>query len=127
MLRSSCIPFEHIWRVERNSDGRSNVTRGPFAAVFFPAFVVLNQKLREWITGISPGAVSSTIPVGPRGETEEVDELHAFAAFTCFLAAVIFNVNCALWSPNSSRRHLNLQVAFISAVAAFTHWWGRHL
>ena len=45
-----------------------------------------------------------------------------------FATALAFNLNAAAWSAHRSKCKLNLQVAFISAVAAWTHyemWKGR--
>ena len=53
---------------------------------------------------------------------------HAHGAFYVFLVATVFNANAALWSTQKGRSRLNLQVAYISAVAAYTHfemWLGR--
>ena len=57
-----------------------------------------------------------------------VSSEHAHGAFYVFLVATVFNLNASLFSAQKGRSRLNLQVAYISAVAAFTHfemWLGR--
>ena len=57
-----------------------------------------------------------------------VSSEHAHGAFYVFSVATVFNANAALWSARRGRSRLNLQVAYISAVAAYTHfemWLGR--
>ena len=43
-------------------------------------------------------------------------------AFVVFTAALFFNVNAAAFSIHDSKRKLNLQVAYISTIAAYTHY-----
>lgn len=56
------------------------------------------------------------------GSVESVDNTHTLVAMLIFATALCFNLNAALWSLQSSRYRLNLQVAYISAVAAWTHY-----
>ena len=70
------------------------------------------------------GAFHATHP-GPRGDPDspiDVDTHHALVALVIFAVAFVFNMNAALWSAQNNRCRLNLQVAYISAVAAWTHW-----
>ena len=102
----------------------------------FTAFVKVNGQLRRWYEPLAPpnvisdhipdlaGAFHATHP-GPRGDPDspiDVDTHHALVALVIFAVAFVFNMNAALWSAQNNRCRLNLQVAYISAVAAWTHW-----
>ena len=116
------------------------------------AFVCVNRKLcalhdafsvRE--VGEEPFRGGDSIPpdgterslfrdAAPFGSQLDLQRLHgvtsenAHGAFYVFLVATVFNLNAALWSVQKGRSRLNLQVAYISAVAAYTHfemWLGR--
>jgi signal transduction histidine kinase/CheY-like chemotaxis protein len=96
-------------------------------AVFFGLFVVLNDKLRGWYAALDPTAVRDGIPGHEPGSLEHVDSFHALCATLIFATALAFNINAAAWSSHGSKYRLNLQVAYISAVAAWTHremWLG---
>jgi hypothetical protein len=96
-------------------------------AVFFGVFVVLNDKLRGWYAALDPTAVRDGIPGHEPGSLEHVDSFHALCATLIFATALAFNINAAAWSSHGSKYRLNLQVAYISAVAAWTHremWLG---
>jgi hypothetical protein len=54
------------------------------------------------------------------GTTDTLDKQHALIATLVFVIALFFNLNAAMWSLQNSRYRLNLQVAYISAVAAYT-------
>jgi hypothetical protein len=56
------------------------------------------------------------------GTTDTVDNTHAAYATLVFTSALFINLNAALWTVQTSRYRLNLQVAYISAVAAWTHY-----
>ena len=103
----------------------------------FTAFVKVNGQLRRWYEPLAPpnvisdhipdlaGAFHATHPGGPRGDPDspiDVDTHHALVALVIFAVAFVFNMNAALWSAQNNRCRLNLQVAYISAVAAWTHW-----
>ena len=91
-------------------------------AVFFGLFVVLNDKLRGWYAALDPNAVLNGIPgAGPPGSLEHVETFHALCATLIFATALAFNINAAAWSSHGSKYKLNLQVAYISAVSAWTH------
>ena len=60
-------------------------------------------------------AASSSAP------TVHVPAQDAHAAFLIFAVAFVFNLNAALWTSQKHRIGLNVQVAYISAVAAWTH------
>tara|TARA_B110000977_G_scaffold23845_1_gene28816 strand:+ start:10645 stop:14103 length:3459 start_codon:yes stop_codon:yes gene_type:complete len=71
---------------------------------------------------------------GQSGNTASLLEEHgvnselALGAFYIFSVATIFSLNAALWSVQKGRSRLNLQVAYISAIATYTHyemWLGR--
>ena len=89
--------------------------------MFFGLFVVLNDKLRGWYAALDPNAVSAGIPGAEPGSLEHVEPFHALVATLIFATALAFNVNAAAWSSHGSKYRLNLQVAYISAVAAWTH------
>ena len=89
--------------------------------MFFGLFVVLNDKLRGWYAALDPNAVSDGIPGAEPGALEHVDTFHALVATLIFATALAFNINAAAWSSHGSKYRLNLQVAYISAVAAWTH------
>jgi signal transduction histidine kinase/CheY-like chemotaxis protein len=88
---------------------------------------------------VSPdGAVASAVPTSTgtdlassspsSSSSDHVDEHHALIACLIFVVALLFNLNAAAWSVHANKTRLNLQVAFISAVAAWTHremWLGR--
>ena len=108
----------------------------PTIAGLFTAFVKVNGQLRRWYEPLAPpnvisdhipdlaGAFHATHP-GPRGDPDspiDVDTHHALVALVIFAVAFVFNMNAALWSAQNNRCRLNLQVAYISAVAAWTHW-----
>ena len=80
------------------------------------AFVLLNRAIQRVIPGISVGVPNAD------GSVESVDESHARMAFVVFTAALFFNVNAAACSIHYSKRKLNLQVAYISTIAAYTHY-----
>ena len=103
----------------------------------FTAFVKVNGQLRRWYEPLAPpnvisdhipdlaGAFHATHPGDPRGDPDspiDVDTHHALVALVIFAVAFVFNMNAALWSAQNNRCRLNLQVAYISAVAAWTHW-----
>ena len=102
----------------------------------FTAFVKVNGQLRRWYEPLAPpNVISDHIPdlagafhathSGPRGDPDspiDVDTHHALVALVIFAVAFVFNMNAALWSAQNNRCRLNLQVAYISAVAAWTHW-----
>ena len=110
----------------------SSITAGLFAA-----FVSANGRLREWYESLAPAVISDVIPdddfsafpfpsdPAPPGASalSSDDDLLESARVACvvFVVALVFNLNAAVWSARRSRRRLNLQVAYISAVAAFTH------
>ena len=112
----------------------SSITAGLFAA-----FVSANGRLREWYESLAPAVISDVIPdddfsafpfpsdpaAHPPGASalSSDDDLLDSARVACvvFVVALVFNLNAAVWSARRSRRRLNLQVAYISAVAAFTH------
>ena len=102
----------------------------------FTALVKVNGQLRRLYEPLAPpnvisdhipdlaGAFHATHP-GPRGDPDspiDVDTHHALVALVIFAVAFVFNMNAALWSAQNNRCRLNLQVAYISAVAAWTHW-----
>ena len=89
--------------------------------MFFGLFVVLNDKLRGWYAALDPNAVSDGIPGAEPGALEHVETFHALVATLIFATALAFNINAAAWSSHGSKYRLNLQVAYISAVAAWTH------
>ena len=109
------------------------------------AFVCVNRKLCALHDAFSaPDAPQSAFfDVGPapddavRYQSDSqtalrrlhgVSSEHAHGAFYVFLVATVFNLNASLFSAQKGRSRLNLQVAYISAVAAFTHfemWLGR--
>ena len=108
------------------------------------AFVCVNRKLCALHDAFSaPYAPQSAFfDVGPapdavRHQSDSqtalqrlhgVSSEHAHGAFYVFLVATVFNLNASLFSAQKGRSRLNLQVAYISAVAAFTHfemWLGR--
>ncbi len=109
------------------------------------AFVCVNRKLCALHDAFSaPDAPQSAFfDVGPapddavRHQSDSqtalrrlhgVSSEHAHGAFYVFLVATVFNLNASLFSAQKGRSRLNLQVAYISAVAAFTHfemWLGR--
>jgi signal transduction histidine kinase/CheY-like chemotaxis protein len=124
----------------------------------FAAFVCVNRKLcalhdafsvREGGLGSEPTPPEGTSlffddadtarprelsPDAPFGSQLDLQREHgvtsenAHGAFYVFLVATVFNLNAALWSVQKGRSRLNLQVAYISAVAAYTHfemWLGR--
>ena len=96
--------------------------RLPIRAVFFGLFVVLNDKLRGWYAALDRNAVLDGIPgAGPPGSLEHVETFHALCATLIFATALAFNINAAAWSSHGSKYKLNLQVAYISAVSAWTH------
>ena len=119
-----------------------NAHANPFPAPtpitgLFTAFVKVNGQLRRWYEPLAPpnvisdhipdlaGAFHATHPGGPRGDPDspiDVDTHHALVALVIFAVAFVFNMNAALWSAQNNRCRLNLQVAYISAVAAWTHW-----
>ena len=83
-------------------------------------FALLHSQMRaayHWMSG----SVHTTIP-GTEAGKNEVDETHALVACMVFSVGFFVNINAALWSLQISRYRLNLQVAFISAVAAYTHY-----
>ena len=100
-----------------------------------------NGRLREWYESLAPAVVSDVIPdddfpsrdfpttfpsdPAPPGASalSSDDHLLESARVACiiFVVALVFNLNAAVWSARRSRRRLNLQVAYISAVAAHTH------
>ena len=95
--------------------------------MFFGLFVVLNDKLRGWYAALDPTAVRDGIPGAEPGSLEHVETFHALCATLIFATALAFNINAAAWSSHGSKYRLNLQVAYISAVAAWTHremWLG---
>jgi len=109
----------------------------PTITGLFTAFVKVNGQLRRWYEPLAPpnvisdhipdlaGAFHATHPGGPRGDPDspiDVDTHHALVALVIFAVAFVFNMNAALWSAQNNRCRLNLQVAYISAVAAWTHW-----
>ena len=115
-------------RDERRTNERTRLThetseRSTHAvAVFFGLFVVLNDKLRGWYAALDPNAVLNGIPgAGPPGSLEHVETFHALCATLIFATALAFNINAAAWSSHGSKYKLNLQVAYISAVSAWTH------
>ena len=112
---------------ERTNETTSDVfydpnTRLTIRAVFFGLFVVLNDKLRGWYAALDRNAVLDGIPgAGPPGSLEHVETFHALCATLIFATALAFNINAAAWSSHGSKYKLNLQVAYISAVSAWTH------
>lgn len=78
-----------------------------------------------------PRELSTDAPFGSQLDLQRehgVTSENAHGAFYVFLVATVFNLNAALWSVQKGRSRLNLQVAYISAVAAYTHfemWLGR--
>ena len=88
----------------------------------YSAFTFLNAHLRTWHGYVSPTGVSSDVPGVAPGAIVHVDEFHALVAFLIFATALAFNLNAAAWSLHGSKYKLNLQVAYISAVAAHTHY-----
>ena len=88
----------------------------------YSAFTFLNAHLRTWYGYVSPTGVSSDVPGVAPGAIVHVDEFHALVAFLIFATALAFNLNAAAWSLHGSKYKLNLQVAYISAVAAHTHY-----
>ena len=115
----------------------------------FAAFVCVNRKLCALHDAFSVREVgeSPTPPEGtsfffddadtarplastdaPFGSQLDLQREHgvtsenAHGAFYVFLVATVFNLNAALWSVQKGRSRLNLQVAYISAVAAYTHF-----
>ena len=132
--------------------------RPPHHVGLFAAFVCVNRKLcalhdafsvREGGLGSEPTPPEGTSlffddadtarprelsPDAPFGSQLDLQREHgvtsenAHGAFYVFLVATVFNLNAALWSVQKGRSRLNLQVAYISAVAAYTHfemWLGR--
>ena len=76
---------------------------------------------------LAPSSVVDNIP-GAGSKMEHVAEFDALVAMMIFSTALAFNLNAAAWSSHASKCKLNLQVAFISAVAAWTHremWLGK--
>ena len=88
----------------------------------YSAFAFLNARLRTWYGYVSPTGVSSDVPGDAPGAMVHVDEFHALVACLIFATALAFNLNAAAWSFHGSKYKLNLQVAYISAVAAHTHY-----
>ena len=89
-------------------------------------FACVNTSLRRVFSPKDGLADSIGLPDGSSSEGIERD--HAFAALMLFGAAFMFNINAAIWSLHVTKTSLNLQVAYISAVAAWTHyemWLGK--
>ena len=103
--------------------------RPPFShppAVLFALFAFVNTSLRRVFSPKDGLADSISLPDGSSSDGIERD--HAFAAMMLFGAAFMFNMNAAMWSLHVTKTSLNLQVAYISAVAAWTHyemWLGK--
>jgi hypothetical protein len=94
--------------------------------VLFALFAFVNTSLRR-VFSPKDGLTDSIVM--PDGSTSEgIERDHAFAAMMLFGAAFMFNMNAAMWSLHVTKTSLNLQVAYISAVAAWTHyemWLGK--
>ena len=101
----------------------------------FTAFVKVNGQLRRWYEPLAPpNVISDHIPdlagvfhadhhsSGDPDSPIDVETHHALVALVIFAVAFVFNMNAAMWSAQNNRCRLNLQVAYISAVAAWTHW-----
>ena len=101
----------------------------------FTAFVKVNGQLRRWYEPLAPpNVISDHIPdlagvfhadhpsSGDPDSPIDVETHHALVALVIFAVAFVFNMNAAMWSVQNNRCRLNLQVAYISAVAAWTHW-----
>ena len=94
--------------------------------MLFALFAFVNTSLRRVFSPKDGLADSIGLPDGSSSEGIERD--HAFAAMMLFGAAFMFNINAAIWSLHVTKTSLNLQVAYISAVAAWTHyemWLGK--
>ena len=88
--------------------------------MLFALFAFVNTSLRR-VFSPKDGLTDSIVM--PDGSTSEgIERDHAFAAMMLFGAAFMFNMNAAMWSLHVTKTSLNLQVAYISAVAAWTHW-----
>ena len=94
--------------------------------MLFALFAFVNTSLRR-VFSPKDGLTDSIVM--PDGSTiEGIERDHAFAAMMLFGAAFMFNMNAAMWSMHVTKTSLNLQVAYISAVAAWTHyemWLGK--
>ena len=94
--------------------------------MLFALFAFVNTSLRR-VFSPKDGLTDSIVM--PDGSTiEGIERDHAFAAMMLFGAAFMFNMNAAMWSLHVTKTSLNLQVAYISAVAAWTHyemWLGK--
>ena len=95
----------------------------------------VNGQLRRWYEPLAPpNVISDHIPdlagvfhadhpsSGDPDSPIDVETHHALVALVIFAVAFVFNMNAAMWSAQNNRCRLNLQVAYISAVAAWTHW-----
>ena len=95
----------------------------------------VNGQLRRWYEPLAPpNVISDHIPdlagvfhadhpsSGDPDSPIDVETHHALVALVIFAVAFVFNMNAAMWSVQNNRCRLNLQVAYISAVAAWTHW-----
>jgi len=94
----------------------------PLPLGMFALFCMMNSQMRFLYSKIRPSATTyNTIP-GTEEGSNEVEAVHALVATLIFVAALFVNLNAALFSLQTSRFRLNLQVAFISAVSAYTHY-----
>lgn len=89
--------------------------RAPSFAALLASFILINTQLRTVYSGFTT-RIANVIH-NDDGTTESVDSVHALIASLVFLTALVFNLNAAMWSLHNTRYSLNLQVAYISAVA----------